>query len=133
MQGNVSGRLLFVSSDLQTNAIPVFITLWEGGLKATCGDKEKPMPTREHSPARPATTPTIRLLVRERGNNRWHQFKSIHRAAQYALLLDARMSTRVAFPVAILENEQLVWGSYEVLEPSKPTATLIELASPVTC
>ena len=76
-----------------------------------------------------APTPTVRLLVRERGNDRWHEFRSVPRAAQYALLLDERLHNRVAFPVAIYHGEDLVWGTYAELEPEEPTTTLRQLAS----
>jgi hypothetical protein len=81
------------------------------------------------TPGGAAPAPTIRLLVRERGSSRWHEFRSVPRAAQYALLLDERLRDRVAFPVAIYAGDDLVWGSYAELSPSQPAPTLRELAA----
>lgn len=60
-------------------------------------------------PGNPASH--VRLHVRERGNDLWHDFDSIEEAARFALDLDGEMPERLAFPLAIWDGDAIVWGS----------------------
>lgn len=77
-----------------------------------------------------SNTSCVRLHVRERGSDIWHHFKSVPRAAQYALMLDQRLRHRVAIPISICEGDAVVWGacSVDIFAPRVPSATLRELA-----